>query len=92
MANSEDDIKALTSLGPKSEQMLATIGIHTASEFLARDPFEVYRELHQSGIQIGLNGLYAFVSAHEDISWLEVAQTRREEIVMRLDDMGLAPK
>ncbi len=92
MDKSADDIKSLPSLGPKIEAMLATIGIHTASDFLARDPYEVYQALHQVGIHIGLNGMYAFVSAHENIDWLTVAKNHREEIIMRLDDMGLAPK
>ncbi len=72
--------------------MLAQINIHTVTQFLAKDPFEVYRELQLAGINIGLNGMYAFTSAHQNISWLEVAQTRREEIIMRLDDVALAPK
>ena len=92
MTNSFQPISSLTSLGPKSEEILAQIGIHTAEEFLAQDPYDVYAQLHQAGIHIGLNSLYAFISAHEGISWLEVAQTRKEEIIMRLDDLGLAPK
>ncbi len=92
MRNSINPISSLTSLGPKSEAMLAEIGINTADEFLARDPYEVYADLHRAGMQIGLNGMYAFISAHEGISWLEVAKTQKEAIIMRLDDMGLAPK
>ncbi len=91
MKRNANAITELSSLGPKSEAMLAKIGIRSASQFLAVDPHDVYRDLRQAGIEIGLNGMYAFISAHESISWLEVAQTRKEEIIMRLDDLGLAP-
>jgi DNA transformation protein len=41
---------------------------------------------------MGLNSIYAIIGARENISWLEVANTRKTEILMRLDDLGLAPK
>jgi DNA transformation protein len=41
---------------------------------------------------IGLNSIYAIIGARENLSWLEIANTRKMEILMRLDDMGLAPK
>ena len=92
MKKDSTSIQNLMSLGPKSEQMLAQIGIQTMEEFLAVDPFEVYRLLKAQEINIGLNGMYAMIAAHENISWLVVAKTQKEAIIMRLDDMGLAPK
>ncbi|WP_223789493.1 TfoX/Sxy family DNA transformation protein [Marinicella meishanensis] len=82
----------LPNLGPKTEAMLAQIGIHTAAEFMARDPYVVYAELMQAGTPVGLNGLYAFLGAQQGIDWLTVAQTQKETVLMRLDDLGLAPK
>jgi DNA transformation protein len=41
---------------------------------------------------MGMNSVYAIIGARENISWLEVANTRKIEILMRLDDLGLAPK
>ena len=40
----------------------------------------------------GLNSIYAIIGAREDLHWQEVARTQKGEILMRLDDMGLAPK
>lgn len=41
---------------------------------------------------IGLNSIYAIIGARENLSWLDVAKDRKVEILMRLDDLGLAPK
>lgn len=41
---------------------------------------------------MGLNSIYAIIGARENVSWLEVAKIRKTEILMRLDDLGLAPK
>lgn len=91
MSKAPKTIAELRNLGPKTEAMLAQIGIHTATDFLALDPFVVYAQLHQAGIKMGLNGLYAMMAAQEDLAWQTVAQTCKEAILMRLDDMGLAP-
>lgn len=40
----------------------------------------------------GLNSIYAILDARENIHWQEVARTRKSEILMRLDDVGLVPK
>ena len=84
-------ITDLKSFGPKSEAMLADIGITSAEAFLAMDPYDVYAKLVTHGYSGNLNMMYAILSAHDDIDWLEIAQTRKMEILLRLDDMGLAP-
>ena len=84
-------IRDLAGLGPRSEEMLAAIGIKTVNEFMATDPFEMYGKL-KSTAGMGLNGLYAIIGAQVNRPWLEVAQTRKTEILMRLDDLGMAPK
>lgn len=85
------ELSALPGLGPRSEEMLAAIGIQSVDEFMAADPYEMYAKL-KSTVGMGLNGLYAIIGAQENRPWLEVAQTRKTEILMRLDDLGLAPK
>jgi len=49
MSDEPQSIAQLTSMGPKSEAMLAQIGIHSAAEFLALDPYDVYARLQQAG-------------------------------------------
>ena len=72
--------------------MLAKIGIGSVDAFLAADPFQLYAEFNRQSIKVSVNLLYAMIGAQEGMHWQEIAQSRREEIVIRLDDMGLAPK
>lgn len=79
-------------LGKMSWNMLASIGIATPDALRARDPFEVYATLHRMKITRSLNMLYALIGAVEDKHWQEIARERRMEILLRLDEMGIAPK
>lgn len=80
----------LKGFGPKSEEILARVNIHTVEDFMAVDPYQLYAQLKDMK-GIGLNSIYAIIGAQENIAWLEVAQNRKTEILMRLDDMGIAP-
>ena len=89
-------IRDLEGLGPKSEALLAKIGVSIVTEFMQRDPFEMYRQLKElSGVSgegnVSLNMLYALIGAQSGVKWQEVCRDRKIEILMRLDDMGLAP-
>jgi DNA transformation protein len=85
------EIDELKGLGDKSTDMLKSIGISTVNEFMAKDPFVIYASLKKQDPSISLNMLYAIIGAQENLHWQEVATTRKTEILMRLDDMGLAP-
>lgn len=85
------EIGDLPGLGPKSVSMLKTIGIHSLHEFRQQDPFEVYAKVKAMDSAVSLNLLYALMGAQELKSWKDIAQTRRTEILLRLDDMGIAP-
>jgi DNA transformation protein len=85
-------IRDLKGFGPKSEEIFALININSVEEFMAKDPYEIYKELKQKVKGTGLNSIYAILGAREDVHWLEVSRTRKTEILMCLDDMGLAPK
>jgi DNA transformation protein len=39
-----------------------------------------------------LNFLYGLIGAIEDIPWQEIMKTRRTAILLRLEEMGIAPK
>lgn len=77
--------------GPKSTEALAKIGITTMQQLRARDAYEVYANLKKQVPGTSRNFLYAIIAAQEDLDWREVAKTRRTEILLRLDEMGLAP-
>jgi DNA transformation protein len=85
-------LENLKGLGPKSHEMLLRVGIESAEDFHAEDPFELYRRMIEAGVPANLNLLYAMIGAQEDQHWQEIKQTRKTEILFRLDDMGLAPK
>jgi len=58
---------------------------------MAIDPYDLYA-LIKPMKGMGLNSIYSIIGARENISWLEVKNTRKTEILMKLDDLGLAPK
>jgi len=84
-------IKDLNGFGPRSEEILAEVGIHSVDDFMAMDPYDLYAKVKPMK-GMGLNSIYAIIGARENVSWLEIANTRKTEILMHLDDLGLAPK
>jgi DNA transformation protein and related proteins len=84
-------VDTLPGLGPKSRDMLARIGIHTAAQLQAADPYAIYARLHASGPGISLNMLYGLIGAIENRPWQDVAREQRTDILLRLDAMGIAP-
>lgn len=92
MSDYSRPIRELPGLGPKSEKMLAAVGVTLIEQFLAADPYEIYARLKASEQMSGLNFLYAIIGAQQGVHWQQVARERKTEILMRLDDLGLAPK
>lgn len=84
-------IRDLEGLGPKSEAMLASIDVDSVEGFKRSDVFEMYKKLKEESIGVSLNMLYAMLGAQEGVRWQDIAKDRKTEILMRLDDMGLAP-
>jgi len=82
----------LKGFGPKSEEILAQVGVSGVEQFMRTDPFMLYAKLKQQVKGTGLNSIYAIIGAQQDKHWQEIKREMKEEIIMRLDDMGLAPK
>ena len=82
----------MKNLGPKTEGMLARIGITTQEQLLQADPFEVYARLKKEVPGTSLVALYALIGAIDGKHWQDVKRDRRTEILVRLDDLGLAPR
>jgi len=85
-------LRDLKGFDPKSEEILAKVDINSVAEFMSSDPFYLYKKLKEKVKGTGLNSIYAIIGAQEDLHWQEVARTSKTEILLRLDDMGLAPK
>ena len=86
------NVASLKGLGPRSSAALREIGIESVKELLGRDPFDVYAELKAEVPGTSLNFLYALIGAIEDVHWQEIKRTRRTAILLRLEEMGIAPK
>jgi DNA transformation protein and related proteins len=82
----------LPGFGPKTTLALASIGIHSIEVLRASDPFEVYARLKAAIPGVSMNFLYGLIAAVEGCDWREVQRTRRTELLLRLDDMGLLAK
>ena len=89
--NKPKRLRDLKGFGPKSEEILAQVDITSVEQFMNTEPFELYADLKREVKGTGLNSIYAIIGAQQDLHWQEVARTRKEEILIRLDDMGLAP-
>jgi len=85
-------LRDLKGFGPRSEEILAQVGVHSVDIFMDMNPYQLYRELKLNVKGTGLNSIYAIIGAQENVHWQEVARTRKSEILITLDDMGLAPK
>lgn len=85
-------LRDMKGLGPRTEEWLALVGIDTPDALRAADPFEVYARLRTRAPGFNLNGLYALIGAIEGRSWVDVKRERRTEILLRLEQMGLAPR
>ncbi|MBL4796226.1 MAG: TfoX/Sxy family DNA transformation protein [Oleispira sp.] len=85
-------LRDLKGFGPKSEEILARVDMHSVEQFLSCDGFELYAALKKTVKGTGLNSIYAILGAQQDVHWQEIARTQKYEILLRLDDMGLAPE
>ncbi|WDE14068.1 TfoX/Sxy family DNA transformation protein [Thalassomonas haliotis] len=85
-------IRDLKGFGPKSEEILAQVAIDNVDDFMAVDPFELYKRLKQTVKGTGVNSLYAIIGAQENRHRQTVAKEQKVAILLRLEDMGLAPK
>lgn len=86
------EIKDLNGLSSRSQQHLAKVGINSVDEFMAADPFDLYKKLKETVPGTSLNFIYGIIAAQENKHWHQVMKEQKMEILFRLDDMGLAPK
>ena len=77
--------------GPRSTAALASIGIASLEELRRRDPYEVYAALRKRVPGTSMNFLYGILAAVEGGDWREIQKNRRTAILLRLDELGIAP-
>jgi DNA transformation protein len=84
-------IRDLKGLGPNTELLFATIDINTVEDFHRIDAYDLFVQLKKLDASTSLNLLYSIIGAKENCHWQEIVRTRKTEILIRLDDLGLAP-
>lgn len=92
MAKSPSRLSDLKGFGPKSESILAQVGIESVEQFMAADPYQLYIQLKLNVKGTGLNSIYAIIGAQQGRHWQDIKRDMKEQILMRLDDLGFAPK
>jgi DNA transformation protein and related proteins len=85
--NHEPSLASLRGLGPTSTRWLVELGIVSAAQLRACDPFELYLRIKAKRGSASINLLYALIGAIEDRDWRDVAKQDRTTILMRLDDL-----
>jgi DNA transformation protein len=90
-------IRDLRNLGPRSEQMLARIGIHDADTLRRRGGLAAYVALRRAGEVATVNALWALVGAlepwPEGTDWREVASSeQRLPLLLAVEQAGATPE
>jgi DNA transformation protein len=62
-------VTKLINIGPGLERLLAELDIHTAEEFLAQDPEELYTRLEKNHPNLHLAVLASFIGAQTKTPW-----------------------
>lgn len=79
-------VRDLTSLGPKSQAMLARAGITTVEELRRLGAVAAYARTKRANSGASLNLLWALESALTGEPWQQVARRHRTSLLLALDD------
>ena len=83
---SERRLSQMKGLGPKSEQWLNEVGIHTFEELAALGAVRAYILLQEKcSVKPSMNFLYALVGALQNRHWNEVAKTDKSQLLSELE-------
>lgn len=79
----------LLNLGPKSDAMLASVGIHTHADLRACGAVGAFIRLKQADQVASLNLLWAMEGALSDRHWRDVAKHDRLRLLVELEERGV---
>lgn len=86
-------LRSLINIGPKTEKNLQAIGIATADDFMARDPYEVFAKLRQNvDPTLCRCALASLVGARLGMPWHEITKDAAREFEKRFPDIRFANK
>ena len=79
----------MRNLGPKSREMLESVGIETISDLRETGSIGAAAMLIRAGHRISLNMVYAIEGAIEDIDWRELPQLLKLELTRAFRELNL---
>jgi DNA transformation protein len=82
----EEKISDLKSLGPKSQEMLASAGIHSIEQLQELGSVVAYIRVKRVWPGTSLNLLWALESALSGMPWQEVAKIHRTSLLLAVDE------
>lgn len=83
MARTPKSISQMRNLGPKTERMLAEIGVDTPAALRRIGSVEAYRRLKFACGGISLNALYAMEASLRDIDWRALTSEEKANLKRR---------
>ncbi len=73
-------LSRLKNLGPKSEQWLNAIGVHTLDDLEELGAVEAYRQLKARGFPVTLNMVWAIAATMQGIHWRDLPQADKDRL------------
>ena len=83
---SGQSISKLINLGPKSEQWLQAIGVHTREDLQQVGAIDCYRILKAQGYPVTLNLVYAIEAALMDIHWTKLTTQQKQSLKQAIEE------
>jgi nucleotidyltransferase/DNA polymerase involved in DNA repair len=85
MATRQPSISDLRGLGPRSQSLLAKVGIDSLAKLRKRGAVPAYVVAKRADKTVSLNLLYGLVGSIEDCDWREVQRNRKLELLNALE-------
>ena len=79
---------SLLNLGPKSDQWLGLVGIHTSKDLQKVGPAKAYLLCKEAGFNTSKNLLWALAGALTGIRWNELPDEMKEQLLGEVDTLS----
>lgn len=81
----EAPLSGLPNLGPKSQAMLAAVGITSLAQLQALGAVAAFSKVRRNGANASLNLLWALEGAVTGLPWQQVAREHRTSLLLALE-------
>lgn len=90
MKGRHSEISGLENFGPKSQEWLNAIGVHTKSDLVRLGSIHAYRLMKERGFNVTMNMVYAMEGTILGIRWDELPEKLKAELQVAIS--GGRPK